>query len=79
RGLSRRHAVVDPEQEQLDGLPGVHADLRSDARRASNFLSAVPSEADFGTFLPEFRGVSATVGAASSAAPATDGVGGARE
>lgn len=36
-------------------------------------------EADFGTFLPEFRGVSATVGAASSAAPATDGVGGARE
>lgn len=36
-------------------------------------------EADFGTFLPEFRGVSATVGAASSAAPAMDGVGGARE
>lgn len=36
-------------------------------------------EADFGTFLPEFRGVSATVGAASSAAPVTDGVGGARE
>lgn len=36
-------------------------------------------EADFGTFLPEFCGVSATVGAASSAAPAMDGVGGARE
>ena len=52
------------------------ADLSNSGK---NVPKTAHSEADFGTFLPEFRGVSATVGAASSAAPATDGVGGARE
>lgn len=52
------------------------ADLSNSGK---NVPKTAHSEADFGTFLPEFRRVSATVGAASSAAPATDGVGGARE
>lgn len=52
------------------------ADLSNSGK---NVPKTADSEADFGTFLPEFRRVSATVGAASSAAPATDGVGGARE
>ena len=52
---------------------------RHDLSIGKNVPKTAHSEADFGTFLPEFRRVSATVGAASSAAPATDGVGGARE
>ena len=52
------------------------ADLSNSGK---NVPKTAHSEADFGTFSPEFRRVSATVGAASSAAPATDGVGGARE
>ena len=52
------------------------ADLSNSGK---NVPKTAHSEADFGTFLPEFRRVSATVGAASSVAPATDGVGGARE
>lgn len=52
------------------------ADLSNSGK---NVPKTAHSEADFGTFLPEFRRVSATVGAASSAVPATDGVGGARE
>lgn len=52
------------------------ADLSNSGK---NVPKTAHSEADFGTILPEFRRVSATVGAASSAAPATDGVGGARE
>lgn len=52
------------------------ADLSNSGK---NVPKTAHSEADFGTFLPEFRRVSATVGVASSAAPATDGVGGARE
>lgn len=52
------------------------ADLSNSGK---NVPKTAHSEADFGTFLPEFRRVSATVGAASSAAPTTDGVGGARE
>lgn len=64
-------------------LAGAAAPSACGAADLSNSGKNVPktahSEADFGTFLPEFRGVSTTVGAASSAAPATDGVGGARE
>lgn len=64
-------------------LAGAAAPSACGAADLSNSGKNVPKtahfEADFGTFLPEFRGVSATVGAASSAAPATDGVGGARE
>ena len=52
------------------------ADLSNSGK---NVPKTAHSEADFGTFLPEFRRVSATVSVASSAAPATDGVGGARE
>lgn len=52
------------------------ADLSNSGK---NVPKTADFEADFGTFLPEFRRVSATVGAASSAAPATDGVGGTRE
>lgn len=71
----------------LEGSSVVLADAAAPsacgAADLSNLGKNVPktahSEADFGTFLPEFRRVSATVGAASSAAPATDGVGGARE
>lgn len=71
----------------LEGSSAVLADSAAlsacGAADLSNLGKNVPKtadfEADFGTFLPEFRGVSATVGAASSAAPATDGVGGARE
>lgn len=71
----------------LEGSSVVLADAAAPsacgAADLSNLGKNVPKtadyEADFGTFLPEFRRVSATVGAASSAAPATDGVGGARE
>lgn len=71
----------------LEGSSVVPADAAAPsacgAADLSNSGKNVPKtayfESDFGTFLPEFRGVSATVGAASSAAPAMDGVGGARE
>lgn len=71
----------------LEGSSAVLADAAAPsacgAADLSNLGKNVPKtadfEADFGTFLPEFRRVSATVGAASSAATATDGVGGARE
>ncbi|MEF2855861.1 MAG: hypothetical protein U0N89_04480, partial [Collinsella intestinalis] len=36
------HALVERQQEQLDRVPVVHADLRPDTSEMSNFLSAVP-------------------------------------
>ncbi len=37
------HALVERQQEQLDRVPVVHADLRPDTSEMSNFLSAVPA------------------------------------